>query len=110
MLFLFNYAIGGGRKEDRSPLSFSPSTAPIEQGKHLTNYYPLSLMSTVHLQWKRVVCYISLVEIKAVFQYTLPVLRIYSIRDVNYRFSVAVNIGTWPKVGIHSPFLFLNPF
>jgi len=33
----------------------------------------------------------------AAFRYSLPVLEIYSMRDINYRFSVlAVNIGTQP--------------
>jgi len=38
----------------------------------------------------------------AAFRYSLPVLKIYSMRDINYRFSVlAVNIGTQPILHVH---------
>jgi len=36
--------------------------------------------------------------VKAAFRYSLSVLKIYTVRNVYYRFSVlAVNIGTQPK-------------
>jgi len=36
--------------------------------------------------------------IEAAFRYSLPVLKIYSVRNVHYRFSVpTVNIGTLPE-------------
>ena len=38
-------------------------------------------------------------SIKTAFWYSLPVLKIYSICDINYRFLVlTVNIGTQPKM------------
>jgi len=40
----------------------------------------------------------SICKIKAAFRYSLSVLKIYSIHNMHYRFSVlAVNIGTQPK-------------
>jgi len=40
----------------------------------------------------------SICKIKAAFRYSLSVLKIYSIHNMHYRFSVlAVNIGTHPK-------------
>jgi len=50
----------------------------------------------VRLQWKRVVYYGLLWSGLLWFRYMLPVLKIYSTRNVNYRFSIvlAVYVGT----------------